>query len=218
MGRRLRRCYRACDELRKLIIDAVICMDSIEKRTSSALILAGGKSSRFGSNKALIPFNGTSLLGFIISQLQNQFTEIIISANRPPDYADFNIPVCTDVLSGAGPIGGLHAGLLAASSEYVFVTACDMPFISEELINLMRMKIDSENPTAAVAGRNGFIEPFHGFYCANLVSEIEECTANGNTGIFSLLKKISPAVIDFQDENIFFNINRPGDLDTLSCI
>jgi molybdopterin-guanine dinucleotide biosynthesis protein A len=101
---------------------------------SSALILAGGNSSRFGTDKAFVPFNNTTLIEHIIEQLNTIFTEVIISAQDPLKYDHLHLTVCQDLLQKTGPLGGIHAGLKTANSDYLFVTACDMPFISKTVI------------------------------------------------------------------------------------
>ncbi len=183
---------------------------------NSALILAGGNSSRFGSNKAIAGLNGKPVIAHILSQLEPLFSEIIISARDSEDYTGLGLPVCTDILQGFGPLAGIHAGLKAASSEHVFVTACDMPFISKELICRMKKQIYRSKPAAVVSSRGDFIEPFHGFYSKSLVPVIEETAKTGHCGIFSFLKKIFPAVIESSDEYIFYNVNRPEDLEKLT--
>ena len=187
----------------------------------TALILAGGKSSRFGQNKALAPFGATSLIEHIIDQLEPLFENIIISANSPSDFTPLRLQVCGDVLPGGGPLAGLHSGLKASNDEYVFVTACDMPNISVELINKMRETIHEKKPDAVVVKRNGFIEPFHAFYSREIIPQIEQFAAsaaaeNTSCGIFAFLKQINPAAVESLDEQIFCNINSPEDLASLS--
>lgn len=194
----------------------MISMNNSGFSSSSALILAGGKSSRFGADKAFAEIDGKTLIEHIISLLEPHFKEIIISAQRPSAYMNLGCSVCSDILPGLGPLAGIHSGLQAASDDYVFVIACDMPILSKALITQMRKIINEEKPEAVVPGRSGFIEPFHGFYSKRLIPKIEKAAAGGTCGVFKFLKMIKPSVIDCLDEKIFYNINTPADLEKLS--
>ena len=102
---------------------------------ASALILAGGKNSRIGRNKAFIRLpNGQTILQNSINILRDIFPEIIIVANRKEAYREFEVPVVEDLIKECGPLGGVFTGLCHAASQRHFVTACDMPFISPALI------------------------------------------------------------------------------------
>ncbi|MDC7228113.1 MAG: molybdenum cofactor guanylyltransferase [Spirochaetales bacterium] len=184
--------------------------------TKSALILAGGESRRFGSNKALAPFGDTTLIEHIISRLEPLFEEIIISANNPEIYSRLGLPVCEDLLPETGPLAGLHAGLKAAASDYVFVTACDMPYVTPDIIGQMRSILVKTNPDAIVPARNGFIEPFHGFYSKRLILEIEATEQSASGGMFSFIQKVKSQALPCSDEKIFININTPEKLDELN--
>ena len=193
-------------------------MNYINQAASSALILAGGNSSRFGADKAFITFRGKKLIEYIIMQLKLSFDEIIISAKDPLKYEHLNLHVCSDILN-AGPLGGIHAGLKTSQSDYIFVTACDMPFISLKAIEFMKKVIAEKKPSAAVISHDGFIEPFHAFYSKEIIPEIEILCEAKSCGIFAFLKKISPLVIDirtiggvYPGEQIFKNINSREDL------
>ena len=185
---------------------------SDEAGTGSALILAGGRSRRFGSNKAFAEINGKPLIRIIIEQLETAFDAILISAENSDEYKSFEKKVCADLIKDSGPIAGIHSGLLNAGSEYVFVTACDMPRISIPLIKLMRKKIIEKQPDAVVLSREGFLEPFHGFYSRRLIPLIKETAEKDSAGIFSFLKQIRPEIINCSNPEIFFNINTPEDL------
>ena len=184
----------------------------------SALILAGGNSIRFGSDKSFADLGGTPLIEHIISQLMPHFDEIIISANNKADYAYLNRQIVGDIFTGAGPIAGLHAGLKAASGDYVFLAACDMPFVSDALIKRMRRVLAEMTPAAAVPKREGFIEPFHGFYSAGLAPEIEKKLEEGGCGLYSFLTGISPETVDWADDRPFYNINSAEDLQKIMLL
>ena len=192
--------------------------------SNNAIVLAGGRSSRFGTDKAFATYYGKPLIERILCQLFNTFSKVVLVTNDPDKYSTFNAELTSDIIKDCGPLSGIHAGLKAAKGDYVFVTACDMPFISLELISLMRLLMEVENRDAVVVRRNGKIEPFNGFYSRNLIPEIEEYLAQGKTALFSFLKGVNLSLIDcsesFCRENsagfdVFTNINRREDLNHL---
>jgi len=195
-----------------------IGMESL-KLFGTAAILAGGKSSRFGSNKALALWQGNSLMEVIITQLMPYFEDIVIISNSPEIYSDYPVRHAEDLLKQKGPLGGIHAALSVSLSEYVFILACDMPYLSEGLIEYMKRGIRKKLPGAATACRGDFLEPFHGFYSRSLIPEIETSVHRGSGSVFSLLQRPDILKIDDNtvrkyspDGRIFFNVNHPEDM------
>ncbi|MBI9102056.1 MAG: molybdenum cofactor guanylyltransferase [Spirochaetales bacterium] len=187
-----------------------------------AAILAGGSSCRFGSDKAVIETREGPLIKWIADQLMDVFDEVIVIANDPERYDFLELPVYPDLLKGRGPLGGVHAGLVASSFRHTFFTACDMPFISIPLIRHMESVIIKSSPPALVACRDGFVEPFHGFYSRDLVSLIETFSGNEGGGIYAFLRTVSYLRVEQDrllqfcpDGRIFKNINRMEDLSLL---
>ena len=88
----------------------------------TAVILAGGKSSRFGSNKALAEFKGIRLIERVTDILGKIFTKLIIITNSPVEYSYLNIPLYQDLIEGLGPIGGIYTGLDAINNDWAFST------------------------------------------------------------------------------------------------
>ena len=91
----------------------------------TAVILAGGKSSRFGSNKALAKFKGVRLIERVTDVLSTIFTRLIIITNNPVEYSYLHIPLYQDLIEGLGPIGGIYTGLDAIDNDWAFFCACD---------------------------------------------------------------------------------------------
>ena len=96
-------------------------------------VLAGGKSTRMGENKALLQINGKRFLNQICGEL-GDFSQVIISAARKGDYEDLGLDVVYDEHQDIGPIEGIYQVLSHAQEEYVFICAADMPFITKELV------------------------------------------------------------------------------------
>ena len=91
----------------------------------SAVILAGGKSRRMGRNKALLEFDGETLIQRLYRLLDDDFDEVLVSANDPETYGFLDAPLVPDIYEGGGCLAGLHAGLLSARGESCFFAACE---------------------------------------------------------------------------------------------
>lgn len=192
--------------------------------SDSAVILAGGKSSRFGTDKAFASYRGTPLIERILRQLNSVFNQVVIVSNDPEKYNIYDVELTTDLVKTGGPLCGLHSGLKAVSADYVYLTACDMPFISSELIDLMRMVIEIESKDAVLVKWNGILQPFNAFYSRKLIPVIEQVLLCKNGSMYSLLDQIDPSVIalssssdDCGSIDVFTNINRKSDMEHLAA-
>ena len=148
-------------------------------------ILAGGKSSRFGQNKALYPVNGRSMIEWIIDTLKKFTEELFIVANDPGQYAFLNIKVHEDRYPGLGPLAGLHTALTHARTNQVFVVACDMPFLCEALIKAM-IEAAKETDTIVPYTEKG-PEPLHAIYHKGLLLVVEHLIKGGRRSMRDLL-------------------------------
>ena len=138
----------------------------------TAVIIAGGQSRRMRRDKALIELGGICLIEHVLHALKPLFSEMFINANSPDIYSRFGVPVIQDILPDSGPLGGIHAALTAARSEYIFCVACDMPLLQPSLIRLMQQRVvgyDALVPHTA----DGF-HPLHAIYAARCTGEIEK--------------------------------------------
>jgi molybdenum cofactor guanylyltransferase len=137
----------------------------------SAIILAGGRSSRMGLPKAVLPFGAVSILEHLISTLRSVFDEIIVVA-APLTNEPFSIEsvlgkhmaviVERDADAFAGPVGALRRGLARASGEVVFACSCDLPLLQAELaaaICAMVAGVDAAMPKA-----EGMLQPLCAAY------------------------------------------------------
>ena len=159
------------------------------KTTDTAIILAGGKSTRMGFDKQLLRFGEQPLIVMQIEMLKRIFQEIIIVTNTPEQYRHQSCIVIEDEKKNFGPLGGIHAGLKASSSQYSYVIACDMPHIHIEYIQYMKTLIHTaEKDLEAVVTMLGeWLEPFNGFYGKYLIPKIEEKIQQKEHRIFNLL-------------------------------
>ena len=183
----------------------------------SAIILAGGKSSRMKYNKEYIKINNRYLVHILIDTLSILFHEIIVVSDNINHYKEFNVKVVSDILKGSTPIIGLHSGLVNSTNNYNYVIACDMPNINLEYIKyLQSIIIDKE---AYVTKQNSFIEPFNAIYSKSIIPTIDAFISKENYGFQRLVKSLNTHYITESkasqyntDGNMFLNINSETDL------
>ncbi len=161
----------------------------------SAVILAGGKSSRMGFDKQLLQVKNHHLLRHHGRTLAALFDQIIVVTNTPQLYRGTSFTLVSDEFSGKGPLAGLHVGLKAARSKYVYLLACDMPFINPDYILYMQKRLREEDVQACVTRSGEFLEPFNAFYSRELVRDIEAYLADGNTSLFQFLRALNTLYI-----------------------
>lgn len=127
-------------------------------------IQAGGKSTRMGQDKALMPFLGRPLIERIIARVAPIADEIIITTNDPQAYRFLGLPLFTDIHPERGALGGLQTALACASHPLVAVLACDMPFASPELIDFQKRTLLNENADVVIPGGPEGLQPLHSLY------------------------------------------------------
>ncbi len=180
----------------------------LQKYNITAIILAGGKSSRMGFNKEELELNGERLIFKQIELLEPIFKEIIVISPNKHLYKDKNVKVYKDILDSKGPLTGLHSGLTYSNTDYNFVIACDMPHIDQAFIFRQIEKLD--NLDAYIIKNKEFYEPFHGFYNKRLVNNIEDYLRKDQS-FQRFIDTISKDVSTYE-QSIFTNINTPDDL------
>lgn len=138
----------------------------------TGIVLAGGKSSRMGRNKAFLEWQGHPLIERSLQVLRPIFSEIIISTNNPELYEPYEVKTVQDIYVDQGPLGGLHACLGEAQNDYSFFVACDMPFLDPEVIRFLAELTGKES--VIVPDVAGGLHPLHAFYHKNCLPIIEK--------------------------------------------
>jgi molybdopterin-guanine dinucleotide biosynthesis protein A len=191
--------------------------NKINIRDVTGVILAGGKSSRFGINKALSEINGSRLIDRVAGLLTSIFTRTVLITNSPEEYSYLGLPIREDLIQGLGPIGGILTGLEYIHDETGFIIACDMPFASEDLIRYIVSIRDEFD--AVVPKIDWKIEPLHALYRKSCLPVIRGLIASGvyqTVKAFDMLnvRYLNEAEIRAHDPQMksFFNVNRPEEL------
>ena len=178
----------------------------------SAVILAGGKSTRMGRNKALLDFGGETLIGRLYRTLQGAFHEVFISANDARTYEFLGAPVIPDVFPDGGSLAGIHAGLVHSSAARCFFVACDMPFVNVDLVRFL-YTFTGDHDVVIPVSRSG-LEPLHSFYSKDCIPHIEEQLESGNLKVIDFYHRIRMREVGLDEmctydsqELSYFNIN-----------
>ncbi|RJX17192.1 MAG: bifunctional molybdenum cofactor guanylyltransferase MobA/molybdopterin-guanine dinucleotide biosynthesis adaptor protein MobB [Ammonifex sp.] len=190
-----------------------------QETAASAVILAGGKSTRMGENKAFLRFEGDTLIERGIDALRRVFPEVII-AGDPELYGGLADRVVQDIFPGAGPLGGIHAGLACAANDVVFVTACDLPYVDGELAAFVAER--TRGFDAAVPCVGGRLQPLFAAYRKTCLDPINRYLEAGGRRVVSFLGEVRVRYLTEPDlsgwpqyRRVFVNVNTPCEVEQL---
>ncbi len=137
----------------------------------TGVVLAGGRSTRMGSNKALLEFGGTRLIERLLRTIRPLFREIAIIANDPETYAYLGVPIWPDRIPGKGSLGGIYTAVYHSTFPQTFCIACDMPFPNPTVIAYLR-DLASGYDVVVPRTADGY-QPLHAFYSQTCLPPME---------------------------------------------
>jgi len=188
----------------------------------SGVILAGGASRRFGGiTKSNIVVDGEKIISRIINTINDLFSEIIIITNTPSEFQDLSrYRVASDHFQNAGPLAGIHSGLILSENDAIFVFAGDMPFLSKEIIEEQTRQFRLNESEILIPRIGELIEPLHSIYRVSVLPRMERFLAEGkNRAVRDFLSGLHVDYFILQDseENrrAFTNINTQRDIDSI---
>jgi len=180
-------------------------------------VQAGGRSSRMGSDKALLRLDGIPLIERLLQRVSGLGEEILITTNRPQDYQYLGLRMASDPEPGAGALHGLRTALEAARGQTVLVLACDMPFVSRPLLEHMLQLAEAAD--LVVPRRGGEYEPLHAVYSKGCLPALEAALQRGQRRMISFFPSLDLHTVEQEEidrldpEGLsFFNVNTPEDL------
>lgn len=186
------------------------------QEANSAVILAGGKSSRMGRAKALLPFDGEPLIAHIVRALQSLFTDIVVVAAPDQELPELPVTLARDEVAYRGPVSGIYHGLSATRHPVSFIGSCDMPFLSLPLISYLVSEIG--NHDVVVPEWDGRYQPLFAVYRRAVMPHLAEQLRREELRPIFLFdkvrtRKISEAEICRYDPDgsSFNNMNTPAD-------
>jgi molybdopterin-guanine dinucleotide biosynthesis protein A len=187
---------------------------------ASAIVLAGGKSLRFGQNKSQVKISKRSLLAQVVAGVSSICGDIIIvtGEQRIPQITGYpKLRITTDVYPGKGPLGGIYTGLKTSATHLNLVVAGDMPFLNRGLLGYMLGLADSYDLVVPRVG--DLVEPLHAVYTKSCLSPIERMITQNELRVRELFPLVKVRYVDaaeiekFDPHHLsFFNINTEADL------
>jgi len=190
----------------------------IEKQNTTGIILAGGKSSRMGSDKGFLQFDGSTFVQRISTALQPLVNEIIIVSNDP-DYDVLGYKRVPDLIEDAGPLAGLYTGLHHSKTEFNLVLSCDIPLIKTAALQLLIAEMDDDTEVVLIES-GGKKMPLIALYrkcCSTICFRLlEQGERRMLTAVDAMKKKT--LVLDKQLHYCTKNINTPSELKEITDV
>ena len=182
----------------------------------SAIILAGGRSSRMGQAKALLPFDGEPLITHIVRSLKDIFADVVVVLAPGQDVPVLPVTFVRDEVAYQGPVSGIYHGLKAAKSDVSFVGSCDVPFLNRTLISYLCSQIRDHD--VVVPYWEGRYHPLFAIYRKDVTSYLHAQLQRDELRPIFLFDKVRTRKIEeeeirrFDPEGLsFLNMNTPED-------
>ena len=185
---------------------------------AAAVILTGGKSSRMGRSKALLPFDDEPLIAHIVRRLGRVFAETVVVAAPDQELPPLPVVLVRDQVAYQGPVSGIYHGLKAATKDVCFVTSCDAPFLNLELISQLLSQIADWD--VVVPFWQERFQPLHAVYRTKVAPLLKDQLERGELRPISLYGKVRTR--EFREDEIrrldpegfsLLNMNSPADYD-----
>ncbi len=179
-----------------------------------AYVLAGGRSSRLGQDKARASIDDeTTVIEAVVSSLFEQFSRWTVIAERAGKFEDLNLRTIADETPHQGPVGGILRACQDCESEYFFIVSCDRVGLKAQWAAQLAQVVDEQRPTAVTFEFDDRLEPLFGFYRADLEATIQGFIDDGHRAVWRLLDEIGAQAVDAPcgwEETI--SVNTPADL------
>ena len=192
-------------------------MKSATSLSRAGFVLAGGKSSRMGTNKAFLEFEGQTLLARALATLKTVSGNVLIVGDLDT-FAEIG-PAVEDLIPNCGPLGGIHTALSHSAAEFNLMLAVDMPFVSRELLELLLKTAEETGATVTVPRTSRGFQPLCAVYRPQFLYIAETSLRAGKYKIDAAFANIELRTIEERElaaagfsERNFFNLNTPEDL------
>ncbi|MDI6888072.1 MAG: molybdenum cofactor guanylyltransferase [Methanocellales archaeon] len=197
----------------------------------SAVILAGGQSTRFGADKSLIPVGNRPTIRYVMDNVSGVVDEVVVVARDVEQgkricSAIGEVNLAYDPIIGYGPVAGILAGLRSARAEYVITLACDMPLVNPDIINLL-FSLAKGYDAVVPKWPDGNLEPLHAVYKrSRMAKACEKAIELGERIILAPLRAL-PRIRYVSTEELreidldlrtFINVNTPDDLEAIRLL
>lgn len=181
----------------------------------TGIVLAGGHSTRFGSNKALAIWNEQTLLERAVELIRPYCRDVLISGDSPA-YENMRCKKIPDMQPDLGPLGGIYTAFKHTDTPYLLFLTCDMPLMNRSLIERL-LTHDPLKEVALWQEIEGTLQLFPSLFSRNILQLVEGKIRRKELSIRSILSEVSFRLIPVRqkDEKAFLNVNHAEDLDEL---
>lgn len=177
----------------------------------TAIILAGGKSSRFGADKTRLPWGNNLIIHHLAEECKKIAQEVLIISNHQNKFAMDGVREISDFFKGRGPLGGFHAGLQEARYDTVFFTACDMPLFNGDLAQKLLTKIQ-DGVQGALPIHGDKTEPlFSALYRPAALPAARALLEQDKRRLMDFFKQLNTVYVECPDSDFQFNLNHQED-------
>ena len=175
-------------------------------------VLAGGKSSRMGTDKALLEFKGENFIERLCKEL-DYFEEKVIARGNRSGIENVSWNIIPDIYPERGPIGGLHAVLSECKSDAMFCVSCDMPLLQRHVATILCACMKEGVDAVIAVTEDGRKHPLCGVYRKSVLAVLEEQILSGNNRMMAALNKmqVNYVTLDSKNSQQLKNINTPED-------
>ncbi len=180
--------------------------------TYSAIVLAGGRSSRLGVDKASVPVGGRRLLDRVLSVLTDCFADVVVVGRTGWDEACVPVRFVQDETPGLGPLGGLYTGLGVVEHGRALAVGCDMPFINRAVLE--ELLAQDGGADATVPRTDGRAQPLLAVYDRRVRSVARRVLGTGDRSLMALLRAIDVCYVEIGGgDPVCFSVNTADDLE-----
>lgn len=200
----------------------------------TGIILAGGKSTRMGNNKSLLKIGELTVIERVVDLIKPMFGKLILITNTPDEYSFLDLEMHQDVYKNAGPLAGIHSGLVHSTTEKNFIISCDMPLMTREVITFL-LDYTTKRPIT-IAKADSFIQQLCGVYSKIVIPLAEQIFNNNVSGderntdqkkrgcrVLELVKLVDAEIIDIEKNfkdyvpGTFCNMNTPAEFEFIKA-
>jgi molybdopterin-guanine dinucleotide biosynthesis protein A len=181
-------------------------------------LIAGGKSSRMGTDKSFVELAGTPLIEHLMARVDG-LGRIILITNRPNDYAHLGLPMHRDVIPEKGSLGGIYSAIHHSQSEWTLTLACDMPFVSTDLLRYM-IGLRDESLDVIVPRVENYPQGLHALYRRTCLDAIRAKIDADRLKVIGFYGDVRVRYLDESEYaefdpagKSFFNVNTPQELE-----
>jgi molybdopterin-guanine dinucleotide biosynthesis protein A len=176
---------------------------------ANGFLLAGGRSSRMGRDKALLELGGQTMVEIALKKLRVVCRAVSLVGNTP-ELGRFGVPVVPDAIAGCGPLGGIVAGLESSAAEWNLFLAVDVPFVPVEVLKMLLVASEAEGAVCVMAEAFGQPQPLAAMYAKAALPTLRTALEDGRWKVTAAIQAAGLVrYLQFEEDDWFRNLNTP---------